>query len=353
MCGVDTCLLAMAWAWAACASRDPVPELPFLGLVVSTVPVPTGASFPWTGRGDWGCVLVEGHQLQRRPSWPPLTPPAPRLSLCLSQVALFHPCLLHLALRGHCGNRPCTDPLQGTGQFLTRAQPQALLGWPTLQARTPRFRQCLEKFALTVKEGRGAGGPRAWARRALLLGWQRPCLVHPVQLSTRGNAPAWSRPTVPSWSPLLFRSPQQAVGDGWQHDLESDVALAKALQRYLPFLEVLSQATASDAHPRLQHENPPPKVMLAASLLCPGLASHLLCRCLQGGPLASGSPRLSCRRAVPWRAGLPAAGPSCWATEPPGTVPSPAAGCLLGACPGASGNGSALGQGLITPEKQP
>nr|XP_040147134.1 receptor-type tyrosine-protein phosphatase N2 isoform X5 [Ictidomys tridecemlineatus] len=53
------------------------------------------------------------------------------------------------------------------------------------------------------------------------------------------------------------RSPQQDVGDNWQYDLENEVALAKALQRYLPFLEALSQATASDVHPRLQHENSP------------------------------------------------------------------------------------------------
>ncbi|KAF7461267.1 Hypothetical predicted protein [Marmota monax] len=65
---------------------------------------------------------------------------------------------------------------------------------------------------------------------------------------------AYPQPLDPS---SRARSPQQDVGENWRYDLESEVALAKALQRYLPFLEALSQATASDVHPRLQHENSP------------------------------------------------------------------------------------------------
>ncbi|XP_054430772.1 receptor-type tyrosine-protein phosphatase N2 [Pteronotus mesoamericanus] len=42
-----------------------------------------------------------------------------------------------------------------------------------------------------------------------------------------------------------------------RHRLESDLALAKALQRYLPYLEVLSQATAPDELPRTQQDGRP------------------------------------------------------------------------------------------------
>uniref|UniRef100_A0A8C6ACZ3 Uncharacterized protein n=1 Tax=Marmota marmota marmota TaxID=9994 RepID=A0A8C6ACZ3_MARMA len=74
-----------------------------------------------------------------------------------------------------------------------------------------------------------------------------------VMAQELANLPrAYPQPLDPS---SRARSPQQDVGENWRYDLESEVALAKALQRYLPFLEALSQATASDVHPRLQHEN--------------------------------------------------------------------------------------------------
>nr|XP_034491292.1 receptor-type tyrosine-protein phosphatase N2 [Marmota flaviventris] len=76
-----------------------------------------------------------------------------------------------------------------------------------------------------------------------------------VMAQELANLPrAYPQPLDPS---SRARSPQQDVGENWRYDLESKVALAKALQRYLPFLEALSQATASDVHPRLQHENSP------------------------------------------------------------------------------------------------
>ncbi|XP_063106918.1 receptor-type tyrosine-protein phosphatase N2 isoform X2 [Cavia porcellus] len=55
------------------------------------------------------------------------------------------------------------------------------------------------------------------------------------------------------------RTSQQNVGAERQYSLEDDVALAKALQHYLLYLEALSHATGTSAHHRREHEKPPAK----------------------------------------------------------------------------------------------
>ncbi|XP_051009206.1 receptor-type tyrosine-protein phosphatase N2-like [Acomys russatus] len=51
---------------------------------------------------------------------------------------------------------------------------------------------------------------------------------------------------------------QNADNEKWL-SLESEVALAKTLRRYLPYLGILSQAPTSNAHPRIEHETRPVK----------------------------------------------------------------------------------------------
>ena len=68
----------------------------------------------------------------------------------------------------------------------------------------------------------------------------------------------------------------QSVDNEKRYSQEGDIALAKALQRYLPYLEALSQATTSNLLPRMKHGRPPSEVTL--SLLCDlGCVCYLLC----------------------------------------------------------------------------
>ncbi|XP_045693738.1 receptor-type tyrosine-protein phosphatase N2 isoform X1 [Phyllostomus hastatus] len=53
------------------------------------------------------------------------------------------------------------------------------------------------------------------------------------------------------------RSLQPSAEDERRHRPEGSLALAKALERYLPYLEVLSQATAPDELPRMQQDGRP------------------------------------------------------------------------------------------------
>lgn len=55
------------------------------------------------------------------------------------------------------------------------------------------------------------------------------------------------------------RSLQQNADNEKWFSLESEVALAKTLRRYLPYLELLSQAPTANAHPRIDHETRPVK----------------------------------------------------------------------------------------------
>ncbi|GAB1297872.1 Receptor-type tyrosine-protein phosphatase N2 [Apodemus speciosus] len=55
------------------------------------------------------------------------------------------------------------------------------------------------------------------------------------------------------------RSLQQNADNEKWFSLESEVALAKTLRRYLPYLELLSQAPTANAHPRIDHETHPAK----------------------------------------------------------------------------------------------
>lgn len=63
---------------------------------------------------------------------------------------------------------------------------------------------------------------------------------------------------------LAFRNSQPGVDDGRRHGLEDDAALAEALERYLPYLEALSQAAAPDALPRTKQDRPPAQVTFVA-----------------------------------------------------------------------------------------
>ncbi|XP_070373014.1 receptor-type tyrosine-protein phosphatase N2 isoform X4 [Equus asinus] len=53
------------------------------------------------------------------------------------------------------------------------------------------------------------------------------------------------------------RTSMQSVDNEKRYSQEGDIALAKALQRYLPYLEALSQATTSNLLPRMKHGRPP------------------------------------------------------------------------------------------------
>ncbi|XP_055463519.1 receptor-type tyrosine-protein phosphatase N2 isoform X2 [Psammomys obesus] len=55
------------------------------------------------------------------------------------------------------------------------------------------------------------------------------------------------------------RTLQQSAGNDKWFSLESEVALAKTLRRYLSYLELLSQVPAANAHPRTEHETHPAK----------------------------------------------------------------------------------------------
>lgn len=62
---------------------------------------------------------------------------------------------------------------------------------------------------------------------------------------------------------LLFRSSKQSVDDKRSYGLEGDLALAKALERYLQYREALSQASAPDVLPRTKQDRPPAQVNFA------------------------------------------------------------------------------------------
>lgn len=79
-----------------------------------------------------------------------------------------------------------------------------------------------------------------------------------VPISQPSSEQAW---TESSFS-LLFRTLQQNADNEKWLSLESEVALAKTLRRYLPYLGLLSQAPASNAHPKIEHETRPVKVMI-------------------------------------------------------------------------------------------
>ncbi|ERE72596.1 receptor-type tyrosine-protein phosphatase N2-like protein [Cricetulus griseus] len=58
---------------------------------------------------------------------------------------------------------------------------------------------------------------------------------------------------------LLFRTLQQNADNEKWFSPESEAALAKTLRRYLPYLELLSQAPTANARPRIEHETRPAK----------------------------------------------------------------------------------------------
>lgn len=80
--------------------------------------------------------------------------------------------------------------------------------------------------------------------------------LSPPYLSARGNR-ALSHPFSSS-----FRTSQQSADDEKWFIPESEAALAKTLRRYLPYLELLSQAPTANARPRIEHATRPAKVML-------------------------------------------------------------------------------------------
>ncbi|XP_045146077.1 receptor-type tyrosine-protein phosphatase N2 [Echinops telfairi] len=55
------------------------------------------------------------------------------------------------------------------------------------------------------------------------------------------------------------RASKQSIDHERSYGLENDVTLAKTLQQYLPYLGVLSQATASNVYPRMKTDKPPIK----------------------------------------------------------------------------------------------
>ncbi|XP_031212551.1 receptor-type tyrosine-protein phosphatase N2 isoform X1 [Mastomys coucha] len=55
------------------------------------------------------------------------------------------------------------------------------------------------------------------------------------------------------------RSLQQNADNKKWFSLENEVALAKTIRRFLPYLELLSQAPTANAHPRIDHETHPAK----------------------------------------------------------------------------------------------
>ncbi|XP_077007683.1 receptor-type tyrosine-protein phosphatase N2 isoform X2 [Tamandua tetradactyla] len=55
------------------------------------------------------------------------------------------------------------------------------------------------------------------------------------------------------------RTSKQNVDNERRYSLENDVTLTKTLQQYLPYLEILSQATASNVYPRMKSDKSPIK----------------------------------------------------------------------------------------------
>ncbi|XP_007950762.1 receptor-type tyrosine-protein phosphatase N2 [Orycteropus afer afer] len=55
------------------------------------------------------------------------------------------------------------------------------------------------------------------------------------------------------------RASKQSIDNERRYNLENDITLAKALHQYLPYLGVLSQATASNIYPRMKNDKPPIK----------------------------------------------------------------------------------------------
>jgi hypothetical protein len=108
-----------------------------------------------------------------------------------------------------------------------------------------------------------------------------PCTPHtPPNLHVTPCSTDW-------WFSSLFRTSQQNVGNDRLYGLENEVALAKTLQHFLSYLGLLSQATTSSVHTRVEQETLSAKVMLIAS--CCGLGGLSLaclalskCRCLSG-----------------------------------------------------------------------
>lgn len=78
-------------------------------------------------------------------------------------------------------------------------------------------------------------------------------------------------PEQPGHGVLAFRSPQ--LEDGRRPGLEDAAALAEALERYLPYLEALSQASAPDTLPRTKQDRPPAQVTFVAHSVA-GFASR-------------------------------------------------------------------------------
>lgn len=104
-----------------------------------------------------------------------------------------------------------------------------------------------------------------WSRRCRGVHYQLTVRLHPcrpLRLCTchAPTCPYLRLRVVESLFSLLFRSLQQNVDNEKWFSLESEVALAKTLRRYLPYLELLSQAPTANAHPRIDHETRPVKV---------------------------------------------------------------------------------------------
>lgn len=87
-------------------------------------------------------------------------------------------------------------------------------------------------------------------------GLASPCDTIPARPRRR---PARRGPERPAHGVLAFRNARPGVGDGRRHGPEDAAPLAEALERYLPYLEALSQATAPDAP-----DGPPAQVTLIA-----------------------------------------------------------------------------------------
>ncbi|XP_008845500.1 receptor-type tyrosine-protein phosphatase N2 [Nannospalax galili] len=86
--------------------------------------------------------------------------------------------------------------------------------------------------------------------------WQDDYTQH-VMAQELANLPK-TYPWHPEASSPARTSQESADNEKWL-SLESKVALAKTLQRYLPYLGVLSQAPTSNVHPRMEHETRPAK----------------------------------------------------------------------------------------------
>lgn len=63
---------------------------------------------------------------------------------------------------------------------------------------------------------------------------------------------------------LRFRTSKQSVDEDRRSSLEDDGGLARAVQRYLPYLEALSQAVAPNVRLRTKHNRQSAQVSLGA-----------------------------------------------------------------------------------------